>query len=204
MGCVRMSTAGEPIDLAGLEQRANLVGTEAAQLLDEKPAPFFGDERVRFTVADPDFAAGRVGRLLAIERLLLGLAVSMLDEHSEQRERVEVRALAESFVAGRKRGDGMIELVPGPALLEVLARHNHGLRQPNLHQPDIATLAGLALSGRQVRGAALTPHVDGKDWHGVEPERPEQAGCDDRGEHLAVARSILGVPVFDAQDMTVV
>ena len=55
----------------------------------------------------------------ADQALLRGLPVAVLQEHREQREGVEMHALATAHFARRQAGDRFVELSESPALLRI-------------------------------------------------------------------------------------
>ena len=65
-------------------------------------------------------ARARVERAPALQSLLLGLSITVLDEHAQERERVEMRALSRTQLALGQFRDGLIDLAPAPSLVGVI------------------------------------------------------------------------------------
>src|SRR5207249_5236507 len=82
----------------------------------------FEQDRLAVTVSlGSRRAGGKVDRRTAIEGLLFGPSIAMLDEHAEQRERIEVCALSNPLRAWWECGNGVVELLPRPPLVPVIA-----------------------------------------------------------------------------------
>jgi hypothetical protein len=99
----------------------------------------------------------------------------MLDEHGEQRQRIEVRALLGSFRPRWQTFDGLIEFAPRPPLITVVLGEDDWPGGDVIHQRgQIVTQAPCSTPCHGVLGTTVTVQVQRQRVQRSETQRPHQ------------------------------
>jgi len=148
-----------------------------------------------FTVpASLEFLEGMAGRPLTISRsaiagvilkgiiapLLLGLAITVLDEHGQERERVEMRALSSAQRALGQIGNRLIDLAPAPSLVGVVSFNHDQTAELRLECREVRASGAWPGPRHRVGRAVATVDRDRIDRVGSKPESPQEPRRHDR------------------------
>ena len=125
-------------------------------------------------------ARAQIERAPALQSLLLGLAITVLDEHGQERERVEMHALSRAERALGQIRDGLIDLAPAPSLVGVVPFNHDQTAHLRLECCEVRASGAWPLARHRVGRAVAAVERDRIDRIGYEPESPQEFRRHDR------------------------